>query len=336
MPIGLAVIGCGVIWRIRHKPALQNLKDKFSVKAVCDIREDLARDAASEMACDYTTDYSEAIKRDDVEAVTLLTPNFIRLDPIRLVCEERKPLYCEKPLAVDIKEAAEIRDMVKERGIVFTTEFVRRFFEPTIKLKELLRGEMGEARIITCEMMGTTLEESWNDWMNIDEKSGGQIVDYGVHIADLCRYLMGEEATEVLAYGGNFINERIKGNDFEVALVRFGERKVARIEVSRALKREWNPQGWTGGDRVRIVTTRGLVDYDPWNHVIWYSSEGRNEYRPSKRINIGIVLYENFHRFITSGEHPNPDIDDAYRATEITLAASLSMRERRPVALPLT
>ena len=118
---------------------LQNLKDLFHVQIVCDVREDAAKKAAEEMNCDYTVDWRDVVEREDVDAVSLLTPPFVRLEPIREICRRGKALYCEKPLALNITEAKEIRELVNNAYDADATRV-----DVTVTDKEIMVSDNGE------------------------------------------------------------------------------------------------------------------------------------------------------------------------------------------------
>lgn len=344
MTIGLGCIGCGVIFSWRHKPALQSLKKEFDVKIVCDARRNYARMAAKDLNCDWTTDFYDVVERKDVEAIGLYTPPTVRLDPIKGICKAGKDLYCEKPLAIKMEEAKEIRRIVEKSGIVFTTEFVRRFFPAIPKLKELLREN--EARIMLSRSYGSPMgEKQWENWMFDAKRSGGYMMDFGVHLVDLSRYLLRKKATAATMCGSLTVNTGLLSgygtSDYETLIIEFEESKIGQIEVHRFLKKEWLTS-LNKEDQMPLVhypfeiATENSMIFTNLNQIVWYDSEGKHEYTaPSMKEPIGVTLNRNFHRFITEGDHPNPDIEDAYAAVEIVFAGIRSMKRRRQVRLPL-
>ena len=79
-PIGLAVVGCGKIGRIRAEFARQNAAIEWM--GLCDIDEKVGRKLAEDVSADFfTTDYRELLKRDEVNATVLATYANERLSP---------------------------------------------------------------------------------------------------------------------------------------------------------------------------------------------------------------------------------------------------------------
>ena len=102
--IGLAVVGCGTIGRIRAILA----RDYPGVGwlGVCDINETLARKLAGDAQADFcTTDYKELLKRPEVNATIIATDENNHVGPILAAVEQGHRLMIEKPLATDVKDS---------------------------------------------------------------------------------------------------------------------------------------------------------------------------------------------------------------------------------------
>ena len=85
--IGIAIIGCGGITLQNHLPGLA-LCPEAKVVALCDTDAGTLQRASRQTGINVTaTRYEEIVKRDDVEAVSVATPNFAHA-PIALSAEE--------------------------------------------------------------------------------------------------------------------------------------------------------------------------------------------------------------------------------------------------------
>ena len=105
--IGLAVIGCGPIGRIRAELA----RDYPGIGwlGVCDIREDLATDLGRDTGADFvTTDAAELLARPEVNAAIIATQESAHVVPVMQALEHGHRLFIEKPLAVDVRESEQI------------------------------------------------------------------------------------------------------------------------------------------------------------------------------------------------------------------------------------
>src|SRR5258708_30306294 len=106
--LGVAIVGCGGITLQNHLPGLA-LCPQVRVTALCD-----SDPAVLKKASDYSgvqtcsSDYSEVVKRDDVQAVIIATPNFLHAPIALAAIAAGKHVFCEKPIALNYPEQLSI------------------------------------------------------------------------------------------------------------------------------------------------------------------------------------------------------------------------------------
>ena len=142
--IGLAVIGCGTIGRIRAEFA----RDYPGIGwlGLCDSNAEVGQRLAEDAKADFfTTDYNVLLKRPEVTAAIIATDENAHVGPLLAACERRLDLFIEKPLATDAKESARVLKAIEQAGcdavMGYTNRFRRRF--QAVKGK-LSRGEIGD------------------------------------------------------------------------------------------------------------------------------------------------------------------------------------------------
>src|ERR1700680_1930424 len=142
--IGLAVVGCGTIGRIRAEFA----RDYPGIGwlGLCDSNAEVGQKLAKDAKADFfTTDYNELLKRPEVTAAIIATDENAHVGPLLAACEGRLGLFLEKPLATDARDSARVLKAIEEAGIDavmgYTNRFRRRF--QAVKGK-LSRGAIGE------------------------------------------------------------------------------------------------------------------------------------------------------------------------------------------------
>ena len=112
---GIGIVGWGFMGRT-HALAVRSLPLYYAdadfrarIRAIATRREDVGRAAARDMDADWTADYRELLHRDDIDVVSVCTPNAcheqMALDALRA----GKHLYIDKPLAVTGESAERIR-----------------------------------------------------------------------------------------------------------------------------------------------------------------------------------------------------------------------------------
>src|SRR5688500_13188889 len=125
--IGVAIIGCGGIALQNHLPGLALCPD-VKVVALCDANPEIlerARQASPAAAC--SSDYRELLKRDDVHAVIIATPNFLHEPIVLKAVGAGKHVFCEKPLAMNFDEARRMYQAAESARVRHMTAFTYRF-----------------------------------------------------------------------------------------------------------------------------------------------------------------------------------------------------------------
>ena len=108
--IGLAIVGCGTIGRIRAIMA----RDYPGIGwiGLCDINSDLGNKLLDDCKADFfTKDYNELLKRTEVDAVIIATDENHHFGPTMAAIEANASLFIEKPLATDLIESRQVLDL---------------------------------------------------------------------------------------------------------------------------------------------------------------------------------------------------------------------------------
>src|SRR5437773_10791711 len=104
------VIGAGGFAEVCHVPGLQS-HPRAEVVALCGRRRDHARAMADRLGVpDVHTDYRELCARDDLDGVTITTPNAVHAEQAIDAFAHGKPVFCEKPLGMNV---GEVREMLR-------------------------------------------------------------------------------------------------------------------------------------------------------------------------------------------------------------------------------
>ena len=138
MKLRIGIVGLGEAWESRHRPALRALGDRFEVRAVCTEVSHFAERVAHDFHATPVDGFRALARRDDVDAVMILSPEWYGPLPILAACEAGKAVYCTDALDLDVDQAAQIKQRVSESGVAFMAEFPRRLFPATLRLKELI------------------------------------------------------------------------------------------------------------------------------------------------------------------------------------------------------
>jgi predicted dehydrogenase len=191
-PIGVAIIGCGGITLQNHLPGLALCPD-VKVVALCDTDAaclERARQQTGVTAC--SSDYNEIVKRDDVQAVIIATPNVFHPPIAHAAIAHGKHVMCEKPLALDYMDAKIMADVADKAGVRHMTAFTYRFVPSMRYLSYLVkRGDLGTPyHYRSCRL------QDWGTrnlgWRQVKRLAGsGELGDMLSHRIDFAHALVG-------------------------------------------------------------------------------------------------------------------------------------------------
>ncbi|MEE8125213.1 MAG: Gfo/Idh/MocA family oxidoreductase, partial [Nitrospirales bacterium] len=114
----IGVIGAGDFAEACHVPGI-NSHPQAEVVALCGRRYDYVRAMADRLGVpDVHTQYPELCNREDIDAVTIATPNAEHVEPAKMAFRSGKHVFCEKPLGMSVAEAHEMIRAAEESGKV--------------------------------------------------------------------------------------------------------------------------------------------------------------------------------------------------------------------------
>ncbi|CAM3608849.1 MULTISPECIES: Gfo/Idh/MocA family protein [Saccharibacillus] len=191
--VRIGLIGCGSISDSHLQAYAANPQVKLT--AVCDLNEERARRTAKQYGIDDVhTDYRQLLADPNIDAVSICTWNNSHAEISIEALRAGKNVLCEKPLCKTVDEALAIRQAVEETGRVLQVGYVRRHAANIEVLKRFIdAGDLGDlyyAKASLIRRLGNP-----GGWFADEERSGGgPLIDIGVHVIDLCWYLMGKPA----------------------------------------------------------------------------------------------------------------------------------------------
>ena len=162
-----------------------------------------------------TTDWREAIRRDDIDVIDIVTPGDSHAAIAIAALEAGKHVLCEKPLANTVDEAAAMADAAASaaaRGIYAMVGFTYRRVPAATFARELVTsGAIGEVRQVRAEYLQDWLvdETAPLAWRLQKEHAGsGALGDIGAHAIDLSQFITGQRLTGVSGIIDTVVTER--------------------------------------------------------------------------------------------------------------------------------
>ena len=190
--IRFAIVGCGGITLQNHLPGLALCQDA-KLTAICDAdAATLERARQQTGAALVSTDYREIVRRDDVDAVIIATPNFTHAQIALAAIANGKHVLCEKPLALNFAEARRMAAAARKAGVRHMTAFTYRFVPAMRYLVHRVRqGDLGQPyHYRSCRL------QDWGTrglgWRQVKKLAGsGELGDMLSHRIDFAHLLVG-------------------------------------------------------------------------------------------------------------------------------------------------
>lgn len=190
----IAIIGCGTIANNAHIPAYMKNK-KVEIKYFCDIIPERADAAVEKYGCGKAVyDYHEILKDDEIEAVSVCTPNHMHAIITNDFLNVGKNVLCEKPAARTYNEALTMLETQHKTGKVLNIGVVNRFNDGVNQMKKIIdSGELGEIyQVYVSFRSHRAIPGLGGAFTNKEIAGGGVLIDWGVHFLDIVMYCCGD------------------------------------------------------------------------------------------------------------------------------------------------
>ncbi|MGN7478329.1 Gfo/Idh/MocA family protein [Solibacillus silvestris] len=187
----VGVIGGGSISEFHLGPYFAN--PEVEIAAICDQNKHRLQTLGEKYeAANLYTDVDDLLANDEMAAVSICTWNNSHAELAIKALESGKHVLLEKPLSITMEEAYAIEAAVKRSNKILQVGYVRRFASNVGVLKKFIDaeelGELYYAKASCLRRLGNP--GGW--FSDISKSGGGPLMDLGVHMIDLCWYLMGK------------------------------------------------------------------------------------------------------------------------------------------------
>lgn len=252
--VRIGLIGAGNIANT-HMDAYTRVTDA-EVVAICDIDAGKAERLAKKYGVEkFYGSMEEMIANETLDAVDICVWNVNHAKCAIYSMEQGLHVICEKPMAYNAEEAAEMKAVSEKTGKKLMIAFVTRYADETRVVKDYIdKGYLGD--IYYAKAQYVRRHGNPGGWFADKSKSGGgPVIDLGVHVIDRARFLMGlPKPVSVYAATYDYLKNRtnLKTNvgwrpegstkedicnveDFATALIRFENGAVIQLETSYSI-----------------------------------------------------------------------------------------------------
>lgn len=254
--IKVAIVGTGSISNEHIQGYLKN--PNVELYAFCDINETQLKKMGEKYGVTrlYTDEAAMLAELPEIDAVSVCTWNAAHAPCTIMALNAGKHVLCEKPMATNADEAQAMMDAAKKAGKLLMIGFVRRYGNDCLILEDLINkdafGDIYYAKATYLRRNGCP-----GGWFgNKALSAGGPLIDLGVHVIDLTRFLLGNPKP-VSVYGATFhklgdrrgLADNDKGyvasststedifdvEDMATAMIRYDNGAVVAVEASFSL-----------------------------------------------------------------------------------------------------
>ena len=359
--IGLAVIGCGTIGRIRAEFA----RDYPGVGwlGLCDVKENLLTKLAADTDADFTTaNFEELIARPEVTAVIIATDENHHVAPTLAAVAQGHDLFIEKPLATDVRESLKVLTAIQEAGVDAVVGYTNRFRRRFLTVKERLQtGQIGEVHsVVTRAFMNRMVPIATVRRTNQRQNLTPMVVS-GTHALDMCMWLMeGKTPVSVYAQSTDKALSKYGTKDSTFGIFTMDDGTIWSMNISWGLPVVW--PGAVYGLEIGIVGVKGVIDIEDTHRDLVMATEipqggGYNPdgFEPDYQRHVEFLtsyppgdMYDGqlwgpmreetnawFGRIYTGLKTPHATAADGHRNLLLTMSMDLSAARGTPVELPV-
>ncbi|ASN20446.1 Gfo/Idh/MocA family oxidoreductase [Arthrobacter sp. YN] len=300
-----------------------------------DVAADHARTVAADLGADFVPTVADLIA-SGVDGLVIATGTGTHPELIRAGVDAGIPVFCEKPVAMNVADALPVLDYVRDNNGVVQIGHQRRFDAGYLEAQRAYQaGELGwihSLRAVTCDMTPPPVE--------FLASSGGLFRDCSVHDFDILRWLTGREIVEVYAKGSNNGDPAIGdvGDvDTALAVVTFDDGTMGTVSASRyngaghdvRLEIQGSNNSVMVGldDKTAMVSAEPGVNFPAGNPHQTFAERFEAAYRSEMAAFVELIL----------GERENPCTpEDAVAASRVADAAQESLVTGSPVKVAVT
>jgi predicted dehydrogenase len=355
----IGLIGAGWYGMVITKAALS--AGGVEVIGICDVDSEHLAAGADELTKIQGTRpktfkyYQELLDMKDLEAVFIGTPPQWHALQFIAACEKGLDIYCEKPLAYDIREGIAMVNAARKAANIVQVGFQRRQSLAFRKVKELIAaGTTGDIHQITAQIhytpdiRDTSVQAppaslDWDEWCGpapmLDyrpsighmawrlekEYGNGHLVDWGIHHIDAIRMVMDESMpTEFYTHGGIFrLNNKITTPDTLTANMAFRKAPVVwqhRLWGTGDPNREFNNGVFFHGEKAAVFASDSKL-------ILFHAGrEGKREEMELPNPEMQENHVGNFLKAVRSRDrrHIDSTPDDAFMSTASVQLAMIS------------
>ena len=267
--VKLGIIGCGIITKRKHLPAITRMDEEVSVIAVCNRSIGKAQEVAGMLDLPDTavwTDWEKMIAEvKELDAVLIALPIPMNHPVSKACCAAGLSVLCEKPAGMTVEEAVDTGSFSETYGVTYMTAENYHFKPRHTKAVELVQaGAIGKVHSLSWNMLSfMAVDNKYNQtqWRADNKYPGGYVLDGGVHFTHTVQMLAGP-VTEVFARTAS-VDSRMGTLDTAFALLTHADGAVTSLNMGWRAANDDKDLRIFGSEGSLIITDEDLIQVSP-------------------------------------------------------------------------
>jgi myo-inositol 2-dehydrogenase / D-chiro-inositol 1-dehydrogenase len=283
-----------------------------------------------------------------IDAVVIASPNFTHAAVLRRALKSGKHILCEKPVCTTLDDLREIRALAAAHEGVFWVGMEYRYMPPAARfVEEVAQGKVGRLRMLAIREHRFPFLKKVGDWNRFSRNTGGTMVEKCCHFFDLMRLIVKATPVRIYCSGAmdvNHLDERYDGQapdiiDNSYTVVDFDDGTRAMLDLCMFA------EGSKNQEEIAAVGDAGKLEvFIPDGDIVFSPRKPKGPERLHVPVDEAVLRAGHHHgatfyqhqAFLRAVRGDGPvevGIEDGYWAVLMGLAAEISVRERRAVAL---
>ena len=250
----VGIVGCGYVAKKRHIPGFLRLKKNVTLSAVCDLNQELAKDASKQFGIPHVySDLSDMLSNEQLDIVDVCTPPKVHAPVALEAMESGCNVLLEKPMAPSLHDCDRMVDASRKYGVRLSVVHNQNFYPPFLKAQKLVEsGAIG--KLLGLRVLILTTRDEYiaheNHW--IHKLPGGAIGETGPHAVYMSLAFLNHVKDVNVCARKQSDYPWVSYDDYRIELV--GENITSSIKVSHA--------GDCNASEVDLFGTDGTINID--------------------------------------------------------------------------
>jgi len=182
------------------------------------------------------SEHEKLLQRDDIQLVSICVPTFLHKEIAVAAMRHGKHVVCEKPLALNVPQAAEMVTTAREEGVLlmYAEDWV---FAPALRRAVAIceEGAIGEVLFVRAKESHSGSHSPFAKKLRYC--GGGALIHLGIHPIGFCLYFFEKKPRRVWGVttpgvDGNLLHEDFEGEDWGIGVIEFEDGRRCQVEAN--------------------------------------------------------------------------------------------------------